>query len=165
MDTSDTTIEITGQRVRVTQEHTSLPVCMSDSSLTLSASQGSPNTGAWAKVSYVLVPKSWVQVFGLFFLSVRCRWNHILCLNGSRPPGPDSVSHSVMSDSLWPTRLLCLWNSPGKNPLVGSHSLLQEIFLTQGSNPCLLHVFCIGKWIELQADSLPSEPPRKPILE
>ena len=34
------------------------------------------------------------------------------------------VSHSVVSDSLWPhglwpTRLLCLWNSPGKNPGVG----------------------------------------------
>ena len=47
-----------------------------------------------------------------------------------------SVSYSVVSDSLWPhglqlTRLLCLWNSPGKNIGVGSHSLLQEIFLTQ----------------------------------
>ena len=26
---------------------------------------------------------------------------------------------------LWPARLLCLWNSPGKNTGVGSHSLLQ----------------------------------------
>ena len=30
-----------------------------------------------------------------------------------------------------PTRLLCSWNSPGKNTGVGSHSLLQGIFLTQ----------------------------------
>ena len=30
-------------------------------------------------------------------------------------------------------RLLCPWNSPGKNTGVGSHSLLQ------GSNPGLLH--------------------------
>ena len=56
----------------------------------------------------------------------------------------ESVSHSVMSDSLrphglYPTRL-CLWDSPGKNTGVGSHSLLQGIFLTQGSNPGLL--FC-----------------------
>ena len=29
---------------------------------------------------------------------------------------------------------LCPWNSPGKNTGVGSHSLLQGIFLTQGSN-------------------------------
>ena len=44
----------------------------------------------------------------------------------------ESVSHSVVSDS---SRLLCPWNSPGKNARAGSHSLLQEIFLAQGSNP------------------------------
>ena len=53
---------------------------------------------------------------------------------------------------LWPTRLLCPWHSPGKNTGVGSHSLLQGIFLSQGSN---LHLLC---W---QADSLPSELPGK----
>ena len=36
-------------------------------------------------------------------------------------------------------RLLCPWNSPGQNTGVGSHSLLQGIFLTQGSNLGLLH--------------------------
>ena len=30
------------------------------------------------------------------------------------------------------------WNSPGKNTGVGCHCLLQGIFMTQGSNPCLL---------------------------
>ena len=49
-----------------------------------------------------------------------------------------------MSSSLWPygpysCRLLCPWNSPGKNTRVGSHALLQEIFPTKGSNLCLLH--------------------------
>ena len=38
-----------------------------------------------------------------------------------------------------PTRLLCAWNSPGKNAGVGGHSLLQGIFLTKGLNPGLLH--------------------------
>ena len=38
-----------------------------------------------------------------------------------------------------PARLLCAWNSPGKNTGMCSHSLLQEIFLTQESNPGLLH--------------------------
>ena len=38
-----------------------------------------------------------------------------------------------------PARLLCQWNSPDKNTGVGSHSLLQRIFLTQGSNLGLLH--------------------------
>ena len=36
-------------------------------------------------------------------------------------------------------QLLCPWNSPGQNTAVGSHSLLQEIFSTQGSNPGLPH--------------------------
>ena len=40
---------------------------------------------------------------------------------------------------LYPARLLWPWNSPGKNNGVGSHSLLQGIFLTQGSNLGLLH--------------------------
>ena len=49
---------------------------------------------------------------------------------------------SVMSESLQPygmqpTRLLCPWDSPGKNTGVGYHFLLQGIFLTQGSNPGL----------------------------
>ena len=46
------------------------------------------------------------------------------------------------------TRLLCLWNSPGKNTGVGCHSLLQGIFPTQGSNLGLLHrrriLYCLS---------------------
>ena len=53
-----------------------------------------------------------------------------------------------MFDSLWPlglqlARLLCPWDSPGKNTGVGCHFLLQGIFLTQESNPGLLHC----RWI------------------
>ena len=40
-------------------------------------------------------------------------------------------------------------DSPGKNTGMGCHALLQGIFLTQGSNPCLL---CLLYW---QAGSLP----------
>ena len=55
---------------------------------------------------------------------------------------PFSVSRSVMSNSLqphglWPTRLLCPWNSSGKNTGVGCHFLLHGIFPTQGLNPSL----------------------------
>ena len=39
---------------------------------------------------------------------------------------------------LWAARLLCPWDSPGKNTRVHCHALLQGIFPTQGSNPCLL---------------------------
>ena len=53
----------------------------------------------------------------------------------------ESVSHWVMSDSMtpWTVAHLWPWNSPGKNTGVGSRPLLQGIFLTQGSNPGLLH--------------------------
>ena len=45
--------------------------------------------------------------------------------------------------------LLCPWDSPSKNTGVGNHSLLQGI---KPKSPAL------------QADSLSSEPPEKPIL-
>ena len=38
-----------------------------------------------------------------------------------------------------PARLLCPWDSPGKNTGVGCRALLQGIFPTQGSNPSLIH--------------------------
>ena len=44
-----------------------------------------------------------------------------------------------MSSSLPPHGLHSPWNSPGQNTGVGSHSLLQGIVLTQGSNPGLPH--------------------------
>ena len=48
-----------------------------------------------------------------------------------------------------PARLLCPWDSPGKNTGVGCHALLQGIFSIQGSN---LHLLCLLHW---QAGSLP----------
>src|SRR5574340_697992 len=53
-----------------------------------------------------------------------------------------SSAASVVSDSVrphrrQPSRLLCPWDSPGKNTGVGCYFLLQGIF--QGSNLCLLH--------------------------
>ena len=47
---------------------------------------------------------------------------------------------------LLPTRLLCLWDSPGKNKGVVCHFLLQGIFPTQGLN---LHLVCLShcRWI------------------
>ena len=44
-----------------------------------------------------------------------------------------------MSNSLQPHRLYSPWNSPGQDTGVGSLSLLQGIFPTQGLNPGLLH--------------------------
>ena len=69
---------------------------------------------------------------------------------------------SVLSSSLWPhglkpTRLLCPWDSPGKKTGVGCYALLQGIFPTQGSNPCLL---CPLHW---QMNTLPLTPPGRSI--
>ena len=54
------------------------------------------------------------------------------------------LSCSVMPGSLWPHglwpgRFPCPWNSPSKNPGVGSYFLLQGIFLMQELNLHLLH--------------------------
>ena len=51
----------------------------------------------------------------------------------------ESESGLVVSDSLPPQGLYSSWNSPGQNTGVGSLSLLQGIFPTQGSNPSLPH--------------------------
>ena len=65
------------------------------------------------------------------------------------------MSNSLQPYGPQPTRLLCLWDSPGKNTGVGCHFLLQEIFLTQGLNLIL----CLSHW---QAESSPLAPPGKP---
>ena len=62
---------------------------------------------------------------------------------------------SLQPHGLYPTRLLCPWDSPVKNTGVGCHSLLQGIFQTQGSNRRLLH------W---QAGSLALVPHGKPLF-
>ena len=49
------------------------------------------------------------------------------------------LSGSLWPHGLQPTKCLCPWNSPGQNTGVGSLSLLQGIFPTQGSNPGLPH--------------------------
>ena len=70
------------------------------------------------------------------------------------------LSCSVMSDSLQPyglqfASLLCLWGFSRQELLeYVAHALLPGIFLTQRSNP---------GFPALQMDSLPSEPPGKPM--
>ena len=49
------------------------------------------------------------------------------------------VSDSLRPHGLWPTGLLHPRNFLGKSTAVGCHFLLQGIFPTWGSNPCLLH--------------------------
>ena len=49
------------------------------------------------------------------------------------------VSNSVRLYGLELARLLCPWDSSGKNARVGCYALLQGIFPTQESNLDLLH--------------------------
>ena len=81
----------------------------------------------------------------------------------------ESESRSVVSDSLWVT-IYSPWNSPGQNTGVGSLSLLQGIFPTQGLNPGLPHcrrILCqlshkgsprILEWVAYPFSSRSSQP-------
>ena len=60
-----------------------------------------------------------------------------------------SIRHSVMSNSLqphglWPARLLCPWDSLGKNTGVGGHALSRGSSLPRDLTH-ISHVFCIGR--------------------
>ena len=80
----------------------------------------------------------------------------------------ESVSHSVVSDSLqphglYPTRLLRPWDSPGKNTGAGSRALPQGIFPTLGSNLGLLHCRQILYRLSHQGRPLLFGGPYKPL--
>ena len=68
----------------------------------------------------------WVLVHRTFFQLYITEQLYITC--------SESESYSVVSDSLRPHGLYSPWNSPGQNTGVGSLSLLQRIFPTQGLN-------------------------------
>ena len=63
------------------------------------------------------------------------------------------VTDSLRPKGLQPTRLLCPWNSPGKNTGGCCHSFLQRIFPTQGSNLGLPHcgqiLYCLSLFLKL----------------
>ena len=66
------------------------------------------------------------------------------------------MSSSARPRGLWPTRLLCPWDSLGKSTGVGFQFLLQGTFQTQGWNRRL------SRLPSRQAGSLPLAPPGKP---
>ena len=68
----------------------------------------------------------WQRMFLAFFPN-SAKWSRLV------------VSDSLSLHGLSPTRLLRPWDFPGKSTGVGCHFLLQKFFLTQGSNPGLLH--------------------------
>ena len=87
--------------------------------------------------------RNWtILMFNLFLVIMgSCIWQRICDLHPYCHSycHSESESHSVMSDSLWSDGLYSPWYSTGQNIGVGSLSLLQGIFPTQGLNPGLLH--------------------------
>ena len=81
-----------------------------------------------------------------------------------------------MSHCLWPHGLYSPWNSPGQNTEVGSLSLLQVIFPTQGLNPGFLlcrrilyqlshkGIVCVRNWPILFFEGLSDSPRLKKQL-
>ena len=83
----------------------------------------------------------WATAWGLEYET----WGSLLPHCGS------FISDSLQPCCLHPARLLCPWDSPGKNTGVGCHFLLQGVFLTQGLNLCLLHRQILYHWATREA--------------
>ena len=79
-------------------------------------------------------PQANSSLLSVFMWSISLEWFYIFKWLES-----ESQSGSVMSDSLRPHGLYSPWNSLDQNTGVGSLSLLQGIFPTQGLNPGLPH--------------------------
>ena len=93
--------------------------------------------GAWWAAVYG-VTQSWTQLKQLSSSSSIClkifEWfSSVQLLSRIRLFRPHESQHA---------RLLCAWDSPGKNTGVGCHAFLQGIFPIQGSNPHLLCLLC-----------------------
>ena len=85
--------------------------------------------------------EGWLEWATWVLLAMLLNILYLTCRDGSMGMKWNEVSEScsVMSDSLHPHGLYSPWNSLGQNTEVGSLSLLQGIFPTQGLNPGLLH--------------------------
>ncbi len=96
----------------------------------------------------------------------REHWSGLPCPPPGDLPNPGiklaSLRSLALADGFFTTtatgKLLCPWNSPGKNTGVGYHFLLQGIFLTQGQT-C---ISCISLYC--QVDSLPLRHLQSPSL-
>ena len=80
--------------------------------------------------------------------SLRSTALHVLPANLLSAASAKSLQHclTLRPHGQWATRLLCPWDSPGKNTGVGSQALLQGIFLTQGSNSRLMSPALAGEF-------------------
>ena len=63
----------------------------------------------------------------------------------------ETQAHTLLENfirqNVAPRRLLCPWDSPGKNTGVGCHFLLQGIFPTPGAKPHISDISCISRQV------------------
>ena len=85
----------------------------------------------YPRISTVCSHWWWNPILTLYLICSRVKWKMNWLVAQSHPTLCNPMYCNI--------GLLCPWNSPGKNTGVDCHSLLQEIFPTQESNPGLLH--------------------------
>ena len=114
--------------------------------LLLSVGHSSQSPGAGPEDKPESCHHSFLKVILLETVHAEARWSCLLfLLDGFLLGGSagslkwSEMSCSVLSDSLRPHGLYSPWNSPDQNTGVGSLSLLQGIFPTQGLNPGFPH--------------------------
>ena len=78
---------------------------------------------------------------------------------GCMPAKLPQLCLTLQLHGLQPTRLLCPWDSPGKNTGVGCHALLWGIFLTQGLNLHLLWFLHCRQILPVSCKDLDTIPP------
>ena len=84
------------------------------------------------------MPSQNLVSFGEKLLRCFCPLNEYLLSRGAVCQVTSVVSDSLQPHGHEPTRLLCPWDSPGKNTGMGCHVLLQGILPDLGMNPHLL---------------------------
>ena len=89
------------------------------------------NATLWICLTLSFLPYVHMSVFYVWVYS--CLASRLIC-TAFLDSMKWSESHSVVSNSLQPHGLHSPWSFPGQNTRAGSHSLLQRILPTQGSN-------------------------------
>ena len=105
-------------------ELTCLISAKSDGGWWVMTEQCKPYQVVFPPTAAILGVLSWLEQVTLLLVFGKWKWKSLNC----------KVAHS-----LWPHGLYSPWNSSGQNTGVGSCSLLQGVFPTQGLNPGLPH--------------------------
>ena len=92
-------------------------------------------TNGWFEDFFCEMLRDKVNFCHIYLVSERVR----LCSVGLKILYRKENVTQLCLNGLESARCLCPWNFPGKNTGVGSYSLFQGIFLTQGLNPIPLH--------------------------